>query len=358
MNEKKIADVLKNLKQEVKTGGIELAISSISFFKGIGVKISFSSSSIFIKDKDVDFTATVRDPFFATYLLAVYNNYGSFKIGHEDGLTINGIQFDKSDTEDYEDEASLDPIVSFSPEQFKKLEKDFEITVNNYFKKPALTDVIVFGIKDGSLYEICPGTMLYKLGNFDATVDSVSLEQLYGHTTCACTLPHIYYNFLKDVNEKVDVTIDYDHSRIKLSAGDIIIEYHTYFLSTTLFNNQVKWLSQISNGISVKSFRDIIKFSKEISEVNSDDDLEIEIKMKNTSADCSILEHDFYFDGFDNSENDDFEMKLGPNTSVLGYLSDKLSDKAIFSRVLGIDESRLFIKDGDTLYSMFDSDYE
>lgn len=360
----KESDFYKVLKEVVnsvsETKGFDTEIQSIIFLKEEGILLKFSdenNKNIKIHDKNVDFSATINSSVFVPFAIDKFENENEVKFTWLDNYVyINDIKFKTNDTElDKVPEDEEKPIINFSAEQFKNLEKDFKFSSENYYKDSSLTDTILFGINNGELYEVASGVCGYKLSKFDGTEDEVALQQLAGHSKILFAVPHFYFNILKNMNQNVSVTINNSLSayvRVLLKSGNIEIRYKTTTLRIDLFEKHVKWFAQIISGIKISEIPEVIKIANILSKYNYQtvEDKEFFFKIRDKKLFIDVEDLNLKYDC-----NVEQNFRAGINSATaFSYIASQLSDNAIIAKN-SAESERLFIKDKDSLYSIYDS---
>lgn len=363
----KESDFYKVLKEVVnsvsETKGFSTEIQSIIFLKEKGIILRFSdennenNKNIKIFDKNIDFSTAVNSSVFIPFVIDKFENENEVKFTLTNGYVyIDDIKFKAVDIElDEITEDEKKPIINFSTEQFKKLEKDFKFSSENYYKDSSLTDTILFGINNGELYEVASGVCGYKLSKFDGTEDEVALQQLAGHSKILFALPHFYFNILKNINQNVSVTINNSLSayvHILLKSENIEIRYKTTKLRTDLFEEHIKWFAQTISGIKISEIPEVIKIANILAKYNyqTAEDKEFFFKIKDKTLFIDAEDLKLKYDC-----NIEQNFRAGINSATaFSYIASQLSDDAIIAKN-NAESERLFIKDKNSFYSIYDS---
>ena len=349
--ESEIYNFLKKVvKTEVKTAKILTTITNVDFLAQKGIKFKFTGGYYFVKDETIENSFTVESELFCPLLLSEIEDNGKVEFEFNNGkitigeFTFEATELETSKTENFENYSTI----VFSSEQYKKIEKDFDYTISNFVKTPHTVDSIVIGINNGKVYEVNPGTYLYRLTNFDATIYSVEFEQHYGHRSECYIIPHYYYDLFK--GSKNNITIKVFADNVIIYSGNITLKYTPDAMRYELFVNQTKWLSEVSSSIIFKDIKEIVKIADKISRNNyaNNEDLEFFVETKDGKA--VITSQDVRVEiPFDK------EISFGCDSAVLAFLKDKISDDGIIfiPNPDGNYGNRIFIKDGNSLYSFY-----
>lgn len=190
----------------------------ISLRKGVGLiakieDISGGTTTVKITDSSVDYSFDFSSRMVAGIILNSIYNDTDIPFAQ---LTVDSLNLDDNIT------AATGALISFSKEQFENLEKDFVFTSGNYYIHQKLFDVIIFIINEGKVYEYCPGVRLLKVSNLNATLDSATIEQTYGHSFVLYgVINKIIFDILKG-KDRVDFFLDGSY---KFVSDNTVVEY-------------------------------------------------------------------------------------------------------------------------------------
>lgn len=340
----------KVIKTETKTAKILTTITSVNFLVQQGIKFKFTGGYYFVKDETIKHNFAIESELFCPLLLSEIEDNGKVELELKNGkITIGEFIFEATlETSNVAENFENYSTIVFSPEQYKKIEKDFNYTISNFVKTPHTVDSIVIGINNGKVYEVNPGTYLYRLTSFDATIYSVEFDQHYGHRSECYIIPHYYYDLFKD--SKNNITIKVFADNVIIYSGNITLKYSPDVMKCNLFVNQTKWLSEISSSILFKDIKEIVKIAEKISRNNyaNNEDLEFFVETKDGKAIISSqdIKVEIPFDK---------EISFGCDSAVLAFFKDKVSDDAMIfiPNPDGDYGNRIFIKDGNSLYSFY-----
>ena len=258
--DKKYFDFFNNIFKESKTCGFGADIVNVIFTKK-SIDITFAKMINFISlniDTEEINNIKINNPtlFISVVCSELKNNNAEILIVN-DKIKVGDFYFDYSDYE-YEPEERV--ISTMFCLDIKKLESEFCYTQNNYFVKPTATDVVCFGIIEGTPFKLCPGTDIYKIGKLPFIFsNSARIEQKFGHEVKIITLPHYIYNFLSD-----NASFDFDNELCYIVSNDICIEYTIPEFKTGLFSKRIDQLSSCENCDDFSIFNPIKDLVKKI----------------------------------------------------------------------------------------------
>lgn len=322
------AKIFKEILVSSKTQKATTVPTSVTFVKNEGYYVKFDSniSSIFINDKNVSETFTIEGCFVVSVICAGLDN-GDVTIDYKDSKAyINGVKFETSSNcdDDKEEDSEFTPHLTFTKEQLINLEKDFDISLGNFFKIPETTDTIVFGINEGSIYEYSmSGTCwkLTKLTDKDAVINAVKIEQDYGHNTIAWTIPHKVFNFMK-ISENVEIQLECDN-RVCVRSEDFKLSFNSRVTRVNLFKKYLQYFSDSNSGDNdVKEMHISDEAKKFISDIThnfyeQEEDININMKFtKGTGLDINIDDNVISFKDENVQKDVNFEVDI----FVIAYL--------------------------------------
>ena len=250
----KTANILAELINPSYTQKATTNVSYVEFVKDKGIYIRFDDAieSLFITDKTVDFSCEVVGSYLVTVLnftLAKNDANISFINGK---VMVSGFAFDTRDEQQFESVNFSQAHITFTKEQWAKLEKDFVATAGNTFKNPRITDVVNFTVHQGVLYKTLPNISHWEISKFDATIDDVGLSQEYGHTTKIWGLPKKVWSLLKEADEVQLFLASYN--KILAKADGLELVYSIYPSKNTAF---LDMLEKRTNGQKCLTIKDI-----------------------------------------------------------------------------------------------------
>ena len=227
-------------------------------------------------------------------------------------------------------EGKRSPFISFSQEQFQNLEKDFELTVGNYFKLPKATDVICLAFKEGKLYKLLPGCNVYEISKFDGTIDAVELEKVFGHSTFICIMPHKIFDLMKN-EYNVSISYSSDNNCFYFESSEILICLRFSFsqLGTKVFINN---LSIINDNESIATLKSFLVLKEKIKSISSNLLEEVEspnifVNVENNKINLNIEDVSLSFDT-DLKENITFNVDL----LAFNYILQNLPENTTISK--------------------------
>ena len=327
-----LSRVLKEVLKRSKTGNVSTLLNSFQFEKGKGITIFFSEAidTILIKDESVDFNANITNDFIVVALASeLEKNDVSISIDSSSNVVFNEYTFKNVGFNNYT-EGKRSPFISFSQEQFQNLEKDFELTVGNYFKLPKATDVICLAFKEGKLYKLLPGCNVYEISKFDGTIDAVELEKVSGHSTFICIMPHKIFDLMKN-EYNVSISYSSDNNRFYFESSEILICLRFSFsqLGAKVFINN---LSIINDNESIATLKSFLVLKEKIKSISSNLFEEVEspnifVNVENNKINLNIEDISLSFDT-DLKENITFNVDL----LAFNYILQNLPENTTISK--------------------------
>ena len=357
--ESNLVKMFKEIIESSRTPKAAKEVVSVSFIHNEGISVDFNDNlaSIFIKDTTVDFEAATDGMIIPIILSELSkNNSIEIKKNTENEVIINNkwnIQStdycDKSVTSKKEIET---PILSFTKEQYIKLENDFIFTIGNYFSNPKNTDCIGFVIKEGLVYEICPGASLYKLGKIDATIDSVEAQHVMNYETKIYLLPRKIYNIVKHFDGTINFHMN-PAGKMEISSENVYAIFNCPNYGTSVFAEVLEHSVAIEDGIKASAFTKIVETVDSVNLYNYKDTEDMNISVKITEGNAKISLKDEILSisiPVENIPNISFCV----NANVLYYLVKNCPES-----VLKIDSSDfIYAQDGETFYRFANANFE
>lgn len=331
--------IFKELLTASKTQKTSTVPESIKFLKDKGYYLTFSENvrTIFIKDKSVTDSFAISDSFIVPAICIGFDNGDSIiefdKINSK--AIVNGIEFAEVNTfsadeadDEIDDDEITDYHLTFTKEQLENFENDFNISLGNYFKNPETVDTITFGINEGRIYKYATSTSCWKLSKLtdnEATINTVKIEQDYGHTIKAWTLPHKIFNFMK-MSDCVNINFDEDY--IKINSKEFKLCFKTRETKTKALKEYLEYFSndEIEKFIDFQLPDGAKKFIKDISNnfYEQEEDFCLNIKFKKQKGiEFTIDDKKLFID--DESVLNDFSIEA--NASAINYILNDTNEK-------------------------------
>lgn len=350
--------IFKELVKDSLNKNASFTINNISFIPEKGIKIiideSDTSSTIYIKNPNVDFVATVSSLIIPTILGAI-SNKDSINIVYSDNGKVEiddtyAIEAMSSDNSSFYDRISEPmPMIIFTKEQYAKLEKDFDLTKGNYFSNEKNVDTIGFVNDEGSIKLISTGAYLYKYSdNLDATINTVMVEQAGGHDVQIFLLPRKIYDITKHFEDSLKIYLN--------NQGYIAFESDTiYFCYTTTSFGTVKYKS-VKNDVliagnasfKISDIKDtMIDLVEPILNNNfiAEEDSNIEIVSDNGKMLVSLNDNQII------KLDSDVNLSLAANAEVLLYLCKNYPNAEVYEKTDENEINNYFIaKDGQSSF--------
>ena len=327
------AKIFREILVASKTQKANTVSTFVDFFKGKGIVVNFGESLqyIFIKNKDVDKTCSVSGSFIISAICASLDNNDAEILFKENEVDINGIIFEASEISEDRFEADrnhiINPHIVFTKEQLLNIEKNFDITLGNYFISPTMTDVISFAVDEGNLYQFSSSASCWKITNVIADIDKVQLEQDYGHTTKIWTMPYKIFNFMK-ISDNAKVY--FREEGIVAETNDFLLTFNCRDTKTTKFKNYLNYINSTSEDTSMKLSPLFVSkdfFDKIIdNSYETEEDMYVRICFKKgIGFDVMIETSKLSFE----EKSITFTKEIELNASVVKYLLDNLSKDSI-----------------------------
>lgn len=249
--------IFKSLyKSFTKTGEISTANSKVTFYSK-GIRVRFDNIAI-----DIDHPYDLSTGYSISNLLFISAILTHFENSHED-ISLNFIggevRVDNYSFSYEKEVTSRDDYsnwqMKFSPEQWNNLEKKFDITLGNY-NDPKKVDCILFIVNEGNAFIAEPSYDMVKIEKPEALIETVSLEQSYGHSCVIYSLPKKIWEVFKNSND--DIFIDfYNDEVLKIHSYDVMVKYNaelaggSYYRDTYLPNRAYEGIdiSNIKNAV-------------------------------------------------------------------------------------------------------------
>lgn len=334
--ESKFVNLLKTLLEGSKTKDFSTNISAIGFSSDGNIIVHCNS----VKDLEIkiksnsDFDASLPK-IAATFILASLENNDTVEITkNENKVKIGNFSVTTLDVGNvYYNDSGKGRNLFFTKEQFNSLEKDFKYSLCNCFVNPKMCDTIVFGVNEGSVYEVLPNPDLYCIKQVNGVVDTVYFEQNFGHSSFMFVLPKIVFDIIKN-EENINICLDSERNIIY--SNEIKVGFNCVDFGCSAFINKLGFRN-FENGISFKPFfkvKDIISSINKNYNSKNDEYYYIE--------EGKILLEESVVSTIDLPEN----FLITINNIVLEELLNILSEEA----VLKISDNIVIIKDNDNYY--------
>lgn len=347
-----VAKILKETLKESFTPNFNSSISAVEFSEGSGIYLVFEDSCCYyfkIKDVSTDFTAGVQSPLIINAICAILDQQETVVIEYDgESVKVGDYKFktySELRTGNRNDEQM--PIMTFTKEQYDKLDEDFDYTLGNYFANKKNTHCIGIANKEGKIYKVCPGAVLYKLESFDAVVDSVEAENVGGHDTSISLMPKRLYNLTKHFNENLKLVVN--GNTISIDSDTVCVNYSCMPFGTRMFEhyieNNVKF-----DGVNISSLKDFVnKYIKPISDnlFANDEDPNITLIVENGKATAKMKQ--MTVTGDVECEN----IEINVDIAVLTYLLNNFDDLVIKE----LSDTEFELRSGDTYLSIPNNKY-
>ena len=281
----KVAElIIKVAETEIKTKNPALKTGKgIFIFKNKIVLDAFKKFSFKIPlEEEIDFNIDKDEAVFFDNcnILKVFSN-----ILKEKDLEIKYTDDDFIEFEGFKVKAILDTIrdykkdlettISFNKEQFSKLEKYFTLTLSNWVEKQELVDVLLFAFKEGSLYRVAPNRIAYNIGNFDAVINQVNIDQNFGHEKALYYFPKYIYDIIKDSN-KIEFSFADDYTEYRIVADGVDISVDMGLANDNAFLKHLSTINETEGELDFtpcfNSVREKLKYINDIQEFRTSDD--------------------------------------------------------------------------------------
>ena len=354
--ESNLVKIFNEIIEPSRTPKTATEVASVSFTLNKGITVNFDDNltNLYIKDTTVDFEASA-DGMIIPIILSELSKNDSVELTQKESgeiLVNDKWNIQTSSMASFRTNEIETPILSFTKEQYLKLENDYIFTVGNYFSNPKNTDCIGFVIKEGTVYEICPGASLYKLGKFDATIDSVEAQHVMNYDTKIYLFPRKIYNITKHFNETIKFHMD-SEGTITISSDSVFVTFNCPSYGTNVFSEILSNSTAINDGIKASTFEKIVETIEPVLACNYKDTEDINVSVKVVDGTANI-------DFKDESSKISLTVENTPNTSfcvnanVLCYLVKNFPES-----VLKIDSSDfIYVQDGETFYRFANANIE
>ena len=293
--ESKLIEILNETFSMSRTPRISTVVTAVQFISEVGIIIRFEDNprSIFVKDESVQMNFTIFSSLFVSVLVAAVEANGSVEIKMSDGIvTVNGFKFTDTGSDYIHRPRIENPHITFTKEQFLKLERDFDITIGNYFSNPKNTDSIGFAFTEGKVYEIAPGASLYKISKFDALIDEVQIEQDFGHDDKIFLMSRKIFDIVKHSDGDIKFYFDTNNGIVKINTDLMEFSYTYQQFGTNKFKSNLS-LKGFTDGFALKNFEKAIPVLRNITpyffESSEDSNVCIEIKSDKITIDIEDI---------------------------------------------------------------------
>jgi hypothetical protein len=348
--------IFKELVKDSLNKNASFTINNISFIPEKGIKIVIDecdTSTIYIKNPNVDFAAAVSNLIIPIILGAisnkdsiniVYSDNGKVEI--DDTYAVEIISPDNSSK--FYNQVS-EPMITFTKEQYAKLEKDFDLTKGNYFSNEKNVDTIGFVNDEGSIKLISTGAYLYKYSdNLDATIDTVVAEQIGGHDVQIFLLPRKIYDITKHFKDSLKISLG-GQGCIEFESDTIYFNYSTVNFGTTKYKSVKNDVLTTGNtSFKISDIKDVmIDLVEPILNNNfiAEEDSNIEIVSDNGKMLVSLNDNQII--KLDNEVN----LSLAANAEVLLYLCKNYPNAEVYEKIDENEINNYFIaKDGQSSF--------
>lgn len=286
--ESKFVEVLKKINSKSITKNTSSDFNSLDFCSnGCRINLENNSGIIGVKIPNCDVDCRITNNLFTTIFLAEISK-GDVEVKNDERfIYINNIKFPIENRLEDTILFKIDtPDISFSSEQFLKLEEDFKNTISNCYVSLKAADVIGFYLHDGSIKEVVPSVDIYKFAKLDAVVDTASLEHKFGHSTFIKLVPRKIYDFLKN-DGTVKVIIE--NSKIIFASENILIEYVNCEFGTSKAEKYDSFNLNTEETINSSIFGNFKELSKLIELNSSEEKEDYVINVKATDTEISYI---------------------------------------------------------------------
>lgn len=247
----------KLYKSFTKTGGISTANLKVVFY-GEGIRANFDNVTINIDDTyDLSTGYSITNPLFISAILTHFDNsHENISLDFSDGkVKVDNYTFAYDDEGRISHDDCTEWHMKFSPAEWNNLEKKFDITLGNY-NDPSKLDCIILAVNEGDALIVEPSYDMVKIEKPEALIETVGLEQSYGHSCNIFSLPKKIWEIFKDSDNEVFVEF-YNDETIKIHSHNINLQHHASvaggkYYSDIYFPNRAhegKDISNIKNAI-------------------------------------------------------------------------------------------------------------
>lgn len=317
-----VAKILKDLLKDVLTPRAIGEINCVSFVENKGIVVIFDNSAInklYIKDETVDFTKSVNGLIVQTIAAALVSADEVSITSVDTGVCVAGkwIVANEEDSTSFINNLVDRPLISFTNEQYAKLEKEFELTVANYFSNQKNVDTIGFVNDEGAISFIAPGASLYKISHeIDATVDAVFAEQLLGHSTRIYLIPRRVYDMTKYFKDNLKIYLSPDYE-VLFESDTVMLTYVPVDFGTNKYQNNKSIAVDFEGGQEVAAIKDIVAEYVDPIIANKfagEEDQNIEIKAEDGEMTITIGNN------ISIKVDSSLTFKLAANAEVISYI--------------------------------------
>ena len=348
-----LANLLKKFLKDYNTQNCSMIVLKTSFDKKektVSFVFSESIETVVVKDESVDFSASINGSFLITAILSELEKSEEVEIAYNDGVVnVGSIEFEQSEFESKSFVGGGDPDIAFTKEELDELGKDFIYTSGNWFVSPKTTDVIGFFVYEGTLYKVLPGVSIYKIGKFKALVDTVRLQQEFGHSTSCWLFPRPVYDLFAGDEMKIALTSD----TLILYNNWLSVTYTTPEMSSAAFKRKLTAARNATADDVAKSPMkpykaiDFSTFTKNNFESEEDRNVKIykDLDTNKSPGEMTVVIDDAKFKA--TFEGVDERVPLNTNLSSLTFTLGQISDNAQITEANTETDSVYVIIDGD-----------
>lgn len=258
-----VAKIFKDLLKDVLTPRAIGEINYVSFVEHKGIVVGFENSAIntlYIKDETVDYTKSVNGLIVQTIAAALVSADEVSVTSVDTGVCVAGkwIVANTEGSTSFPNNFVERPLIAFTNEQYAKLEKEFELTVANYFSNQKNVDTIGFVNDEGAIKLVATGASLYKISHeIDATVDTAFAEQLLGHSTRIYLVPRRVYDMTKYFKDSLKVHLSPDYE-VMFESDTVMLTYSSVNFGINQYHNNKSIAVDFEGGQEVAAIKDIV----------------------------------------------------------------------------------------------------
>ena len=277
-------------KTFTKTGGFSTSDLKVVFYNN-GIRIKFSYVCLDIGHSyDLPYGIAISNPLFVSAILA------HFETSHEDisieydtkNVKIDSCIFSytKEDVDSFE---CTDWHMKFSSEQWNNLEKKFDVSLENY-KDPEKIDCIFFAINEGEVFIVEPSYDMVKIEKPEALIQTVSLEQSYGHSCNLFSLPKKIWEIFKG---SADVFLGfYNGEEIRIHSRNIQLKCFANAPSAKYYN-ETYISKRAQEGADISNIKNaVLSLEKLVNNLSEDlDGLDFAIDKGNITYRSEVVGH-------------------------------------------------------------------
>lgn len=332
------------------TNHMELPNRIIFTNGNISIRFHDDDSEIFIKDDNIDMADTFRiDENVESFMMFVLSHFVdtdeplelAYNAGDEKLTFVNRGYVFNAPTTDFDGVPNVVKMMTYTQEEYAKLEPLFGTTLSN-LSKPSTIDTINFGFREGKPIIVTANEYFRKFESPKANIDSVSIEQTYGHSCSYFIFPKKYYDLFKDNEGNIDIDFTSDEY-MAISCDGIVAkifpERHDF--KTVLAPKCSYDKSKSFKELRKKILEQTSRFTKVLPE--NLDDIIMTIGHNEVAVNgIKVLETQI-------PEEIDFE----PEISALHYILEHLNEECWYDIVETDDgEKRIELYDDDSWYFM------